>query len=175
MPEPITIPITGKDITKYYEGFRDKIYIDTKGNPTIGYGFNLADEGVRSALPKEVVSGKRPLKQVEAEGVFNKLYTTAQKDAIAFAGQDTFGKLDPQRRDVLIDMSYNLGLPKLSGFKRFRQALQKGDYDKAAVEMKDSDWYHQTGRRAKAHYKTMMTMPMPTEQEEALFGGSAIK
>jgi len=52
------------------------------------------------------------------------LYSQALSDAITFTGEDVFGKLDEGQRNVIIDMAYNLGLPKLRGFKKFKAAKE---------------------------------------------------
>ena len=136
--------------TKQFEGFRDKVYTDTTGNPTIGYGFNLNDKNMRSMVPAEVISGKRPLSQEEADKIFLVRYNQAAKDAFAYLGDDMM-KLDPQRQAIIVDMAYNMGPNKLSEFKQLKKAIQVGDYPRAASEMMDSNWYKQTGNRSKHH------------------------
>ena len=142
-------------ITKQYEGFRPTIYKDTKGNKTIGYGFNIFDPYVFKKLPEDITSGKRPIKKEEADIIFNDLYSNSQKDAVKWIGKETYNGLSPERQEVVNDMSYNLGRVKLSKFKKLRKALQAGDYDKAAEEMKDSDWYGQVKNRAKENIRRM--------------------
>jgi hypothetical protein len=44
-------------------------------------------------------------------------------------------------------MSFQLGLPKLSQFKKFKEALQNNDIETAILEMKDSRAYNQTTNR----------------------------
>jgi GH24 family phage-related lysozyme (muramidase) len=144
-----------EDITKEFEGWRDKKYNDSKGVPTIGWGFNLNEKAVRDMLPKDVLSGKRPLKQEEAEPIFKKLKSTAENNAKDFVGVDVFNGLDAARKTVLIDMAYNLGENKLAEFDRFKKALIEKDYNKAAKEMIDSDWYSQVGNRSKKLVKMM--------------------
>ena len=56
-----------------------------------------------------------------------------------------------------MDMLFNLGLSRLSGFKRMFRALRKGDYDTASKEMLDSKWARQVGPRAKRLAKMMKT------------------
>ena len=142
-------------ITKRYEGFSPTIYKDTLGNKTIGYGFNIYDPYVFKKLPEDVTSGKRPIKREEADIIFNNLYSHAQKDAVNWIGEETYSELSPERQEVINDMSYNLGSVKLSKFKELKKALQNGDYDKAAEEMKDSDWYSQVKNRAKENIRRM--------------------
>lgn len=145
----------GENLTKDFEGFSGKIYLDTEGKRTIGYGFNIDDKNIRSQIPKEVLNGKRSLSKQEANIIFNKLYKDATNDAINFIGKDRFNRLSENRKNVIIDMSYNLGISKLNGFKDFKAALLKGDYNKAADEMINSKWYKQVGRRSKALVRMM--------------------
>jgi len=136
--------------TKQFEGYRDKVYTDTKGNPTIGYGFNLNDKNMRSMIPADVIAQKRPLTQEEADKIFIVRYNQAAKDAADFLGKDIL-KLDPQRQAIIVDMAYNMGPNKLAEFKKMKVAILTGDNQRAAAEMKDSSWYKQTGNRAKHH------------------------
>jgi lysozyme len=136
--------------TKEFEGYRDKVYKDTKGNPTIGYGFNLNDSNIRKLVPTEVIAGVRPLAKEEADNIFLTRYNQAAKDAFNYLGKDML-RLDPQRQAIIVDMAYNLGANKLGEFKQMKKAIQSGDYNRAASEMKNSDWYKQTGRRARSH------------------------
>jgi lysozyme len=46
-------------------------------------------------------------------------------------------------------MCFNLGYPRLSGFKNFLSALKDEDWEKASLEMMDSKWATQVGDRAK--------------------------
>jgi lysozyme len=137
--------------TKQFEGFRDRVYTDTKGNPSIGYGFNLNDPNMRKMVPTDVIAGARALSKPEADKIFMARYNQAAREAFTYAGADNFMKLNPERQAILVDMAYNMGLPTLSTFKELRKALDSGDNQRAAAEMKNSDWYKQTGNRAKHH------------------------
>ncbi len=143
--------LLGPAATKVFEGFRSNIYKDTRGNPTIGYGFNLNDKVTASLIAPEVRLGKRPITQQEADVVFAGRYTIAVQDALQYIGPDVFTTLNPKQQTILVDMAYNLGLPKLNGFVELKKAILAGDDVKAAAEIKDSKFYKQTGRRAKHH------------------------
>ena len=56
--------------------------------------------------------------------------------------------LTDNRRRILANMCFNLGYPRLSGFKNFLAALKDEDWEKAAEEMMDSRWADQVGPRA---------------------------
>lgn len=55
---------------------------------------------------------------------------------------------EPAQR-ALCNMAFNLGWPRLSGFKKMLAALQRGDFLAAADEAEDSKWFGQVGARAK--------------------------
>ncbi|MAL83027.1 MAG: lysozyme [Idiomarina sp.] len=59
-----------------------------------------------------------------------------------------FASLDDVRQRVLINMTFNLGSPRLSMFKKFLAAVEAGNWHVAAAEMLDSKWAKQVGDRA---------------------------
>jgi lysozyme len=59
-----------------------------------------------------------------------------------------FNQLDDVRKDVMIDISFNLGATRLRGFKRALAAMEAADYKTAATEFLDSRWARQVGGRA---------------------------
>jgi len=56
--------------------------------------------------------------------------------------------LNDNRQRVIANMCFNLGHPRLSKFKKFIQAMQISDWERAAEEMLDSKWSSQVGDRA---------------------------
>ena len=56
--------------------------------------------------------------------------------------------LSEERQLVMANMCFNLGVTRLLKFKNFLAAMEKEDWDKAAVEMLDSRWAIQVGPRA---------------------------
>lgn len=113
-----------------HEGLRLKPYRCPSGKLTIGVGRNLEDVGITKAEAMFLLAND--IKRVSAE-------------LNAF---DWFKGLDPVRQLVLMDMCFNLGLSNLLKFKKMISALERGDYDKAHVEMLDSLWATQVGSRA---------------------------
>jgi lysozyme len=112
------------------EGLRLKPYRDTVGKLTIGVGRNIEDDGIS-----------------EAEA-----YALLDNDIITHTLQaqklPVFQSLDSVRQDVLIDMVFNMGLPRVMGFKKMLAALAVGDWNEAAAEMRCSKWAEQVGNRA---------------------------
>ena len=116
---------------KRHEGFKAKPYLCTAGKTTIGYGRNLDDAGVSKD---------------EAEAMLVNDIITAT--AGAWALFLSYEQLNDARKDVLINMCFNLGRARLSGFKNMIAAVNDGYFDLAAKEMLNSKWAKQVGNRA---------------------------
>ena len=125
-----------RQMTKDFEGLRCKPYKCSAGKLTIGYGRNLDDVGISLD---------------EADYMFNNDFNKAYEDVLWLLTKYDIdvNNLSECRLFVLTDMCFNLGRARLFMFKKLFQALKKGDYDTAAEEMKDSNWYKQVGNRAK--------------------------
>lgn len=136
-----------EELTKQFEGFK-KGWYTINGRKTIGYGFELSNPVVKKLLPRDVVLGRRRLEKDEADKIFSEVYKQAEKDARSFVGNKTFNKLSPKRQAVVKDMAYNLGSSRLGKFEKFREALQRGDFNRASQEMKSSKWHSQVKDRA---------------------------
>ena len=156
---------SGASLTKKYEGFRSKVYKDTVGKKTIGYGFNLEDPYTASLIPQDIKEGKRELTEEEATPIFNKRYSQAEADRKTYLGEDLDKRLSQPIKDVVTDLSYNMGLSKLSKFSGFKKALEESDYERAALELQyinpdakekiETPWYSQVGDRAKEHIERL--------------------
>jgi lysozyme len=128
-----------KRFAEWAEDRRNYPYEDSVGKLTIGIGRNLEDNG---------------LSDEEVDTLFYNDHESAYKDAEGF---EWFDDLDPIRRMVVVDMIFNMGLPRFLGFINTIKALEAGDYPRAAREMQDSRWYRQVGRRSKPLVRAMAT------------------
>src|SRR5712692_276836 len=112
------------------EGRKPKIYYDTLNIPTIGIGFNL-----KEGLDNEEIDfifqhrWKRILAELKAKAPF--LLT-----------------LDDVRLGAMMNMAWNMGIPRLLGFTKMFDALAASNFTKAADEARNSYWYSQVGARA---------------------------
>jgi len=134
------------ELLELHEGNRRFVYEDTLGVPTIGVGFNLEDEGL---YPEEI--------QFILDNRIEKYAREAQQ---AFP---SFRFLGSTRQTVIIDMLYNLGLTRLTKFKKMWSYIDRRDYEKAATEMLDSKWAKQVGNRSKRLARMMETGEWPEE------------
>ena len=141
----------GEKLTKGWEGCELKVYKDSRGFLTIGWGFNLQANGAAltcanvGANYQALCQGVDELTQEQADAIFDQLYG----DAVGAAREDVanFDDLSDPAQQVVADMAYNLGKAGLAKFHNFIAALAIPDYQKAADEMVDSAWYTQVGRR----------------------------
>ena len=60
-----------------------------------------------------------------------------------------FAELDEVRKDCMVNICFQLGLPRLKKFKMSLAHMKNGDYDLAADEFLMSNWANQTPARAK--------------------------
>ena len=123
-----------KEELKQDEGYVEKIYRDSLGFLTCGWGHHL-------------YLGSR-INQTIAEEFLKMDIADAISDYYRFQ-KATGVKLDPRRARVIINMLFNMGLPKVLGFKNMIKALKDKNYEKAAREMINSKWAIQVGDRAK--------------------------
>ena len=107
---------------KRHEGFRGVPYQDA-GGWAVGFGCNLSQD---------------PLTEGEGEHLLlNRLLRAKQAAVRVFPFYDA---LDPERQNVLVEMTYQMGEGGISKFKKFLAALTGGNWKEAHDEMLDSKW-----------------------------------
>ncbi len=127
------------------EGIRTTAYKDTLNNWTIGVGHLIK-------IPDEEYLLDKELTDLEVDQIFTTDLNQAIDDARKFIDIDN---LSEDAFFVVVDMAFNLGLPKLMRFQNFQQALKEKDYKKASREMLDSLWARQLPNRSKRLAKQM--------------------
>jgi GH24 family phage-related lysozyme (muramidase) len=134
--------------TKLNEGWVNKVYSDSLGLPTCGYGFCLVDPDVARLIPRVVIDGVTPLSRDIGDKIFDTLYFRAICDANIFLGQDIFSGLTDDHKRVIVDLAYQLGLLRLSSFVRFKRNILDKNWPGAAAELLDSKYAKQCPNRA---------------------------
>lgn len=61
---------------------------------------------------------------------------------------DFFNFLDDDRQNAIASMAYNIGMPRLLGFKKMLAAIEAKDWKRAADEARSSRWAGEVGARA---------------------------
>ena len=125
-----------KERIKKHEGFVNKIYLDSLGKATIGYGHLITpndnfEEGVEYS--KELL-----------DEVFNTDFLRAKRDADELLQEISIVE---QAHGIIIEMVFQLGKTGVSKFKKMFTALSIQDYNEAANQMLDSQWRKQTPKR----------------------------
>ena len=128
-----------QDLIKH-EGVVLEIYLDSEGLHTCGVGhlIKLGDAEFKKAVGT-------PITQERALELFRQDLAVSIKEC-----EQLFPNLgdypDPVQR-VLVNMTFNLGRPRLSKFKAMAAAIEKRDWNTAADEMVNSKWYRQVKGR----------------------------
>ena len=130
---------------KETEGFKERIYEDSLGMPTVGYGFLLtaltADElalngGKAEPMSKDVADKILKLK-------LEKL------TAAVFATFNWLKEKPKNIQEVVIEMAYQLGVSKVKKFVTTMHHIRVGEYRAAYQSGMNSLWAKQTPNRAK--------------------------
>jgi GH24 family phage-related lysozyme (muramidase) len=125
-----------KSRIKKHEGFLAKVYLDSLGKATIGYGHLLTEE---DDFVEGVIYDKDIL-----EALFEKDFNKAVQGAEELLKDYNIALV---AKEVIIEMVFQLGKTGVSKFKKMFDALKNNDYSRAAAEMLNSAWYRQTPSR----------------------------
>ncbi len=109
-----------------------RAYRCPSGRLTIGVGRNIEDVGITEAEALHLLGND--LTRVESELDRNVPWWRALPE--------------PAQRG-LVNMAFNLGWPRLSGFRKMLAALEEGNFTRAAAEALHSRWAGQVGARAR--------------------------
>ena len=135
-----------------HEGLKLQVYQDTLGIDTIGIGRNLEDRGIT----------KQELDELDIPNIDHVYeYGITEADAVYLATNDVqiveeelvrahpcVDRLDSVRQLIVMDMAFNMGVPRLCKFKKMWSAIHEEKFDVAAKEMLDSRWANQVKGRA---------------------------
>jgi lysozyme len=127
---------------KKEEGERLRIYDDATGkefrkgdtligNLTIGVGINIM-----------------VIDRYESNILLEHRLAEARRDAWGVFGYSLFASWPQNRQDVFVDMIYNIGITRFSGFVDMIAAAKAGEWELVKAEMLDSDWARQLPTRA---------------------------
>jgi lysozyme len=120
-----------KAVLRKHEADSLKLYKCSAGKWTIAVGRNLEDNGISQDESDLMLDN-------DVKGVLRECRENF----------DWFCGLSEARRIVVASMVFNLGLSRFLGFKRTIDAIRLHDFERAAIEMLDSRWAIQVGRRA---------------------------
>lgn len=121
-----------------FEGFRAHLYDDATGKPpvkswvgnlTTGYGWNIEGAGINTELGLIVL-------KYQVEKVATELSQRFH----------WFVKLSQDRKRAIGNLSFNMGIGRLLGFKKALRAMEYHTFEIAANELLDSRWAKQVSK-----------------------------
>jgi len=136
-----------------HEGMVLTVYKDSLGIDTIGIGRNLKDRGISREeldyldIPNMEVVYEHGISEADAR--YLALNDIAIVENELCRVHTCVENLDSVRQLVLMDMAFNMGVPRLCKFKLMWNAIHEQNWEAASREMLDSKWARQVGRRAK--------------------------
>ena len=130
-----------RDQLKIDEGVKYEIYNDHLGYATFGIGHLIVEGDEEHGSPVGTTVSEDRVNAVFDEDV-QKYISESKK---VFSNLDD---LPETAQQVIVNMCFNMGAPRLSQFKKFIAGVNAGDWKTAAVEMMDSRWAKQVGDRA---------------------------
>ena len=123
------------------EGVVYKIYNDHLGYPTFGIGHLIREEDPEFGEPVGT-----PVSEERVTDAFAKDFAISENECKVL--YSFWEELPEEVQEILVNMMFNLGRPRLSKFKKMNAALEMGDWKTAAIEGRDSLWYKQVTNRA---------------------------
>ena len=126
------------EMIKKHEGVRTRPYKDSLGLWTVGVGHLIGDG---KSLPPE---WNREFTKEEVNALFLKDYEKHKEMAMKTPG---WSKANETGQAAMIDLAFNMGGSWYKKFPATSKALEAGDFEKAADNLKDSKWYQQVKSR----------------------------
>ena len=125
-----------EDIIREEGGLLLEPYQDHLGFWTTGAGHLIRDNEKDELM--------NPISKERAVELFQGDLSVSVKDAESFCKDMN---IDDNIKECVTHMAFQLGLPKLNQFKKFKKALEDNDIAEAMAQMKDSKAYRQTTNR----------------------------
>ena len=130
-----------RETLKVDEGVKNEIYLDHLGLATCGIGHLITEDDPEHGL--EVGT------HIDDERV-NELF---DQDVQVTLGEcrllyNDFDDLPEEAQQIIANMMFNMGRPRLSRFHKMKQAVDGRDWIEAGNQMMDSRWYKQVTTRA---------------------------
>lgn len=130
-----------RETLKVDEGVKNEIYLDHLGLPTCGIGHLITEDDPEHGLDVGT--------HIDDERV-NELF---DQDVQVTLGEcrllyNDFDDLPEEAQQIIANMMFNMGRPRLSKFKKMKEAVDGRDWIEAGNQMMDSRWYKQVTTRA---------------------------
>jgi lysozyme len=125
-----------KEEIKLHEGYRDTVYLDSLSKRTVGFGHLCVEDHWED--------GKQYDKKY-LEEIFEKDFNIALNDANKILEGKPVNHI---AREVIIELVFNIGMPRTKKFVKCLAALDNEDYNEAGNQILDSLYAKQVPARA---------------------------
>lgn len=130
------------------EGKKLIVYLDSEGLPTVGIGHLIR--------PSDNLKLGDKITDLQCSNFFMHDIAIAVESCEKLI--PNFISLPEEVKQIIANMMFNLGINRLSQFKKFLAAINAKNYAEAANQMQNSKWYSQTKCRAERLTKRMRAL-----------------
>ena len=130
-----------RDTLKVDEGCVNSIYLDHLNLPTLGIGHHINEWDEEYGKPVGT-----PVSEERVNELFDKDIEITIDECEQLFGN--FQELPEEVQQILANMMFNLGRPRLSKFRKLCKAVAEKNWQECAAQMHDSKWRTQVPNRA---------------------------
>lgn len=130
-----------RDTLKVDEGCVNSIYLDHLNLPTLGIGHLINEWDEEYGKPVGT-----PVSEERVNELFDKDVKVTIEECEQLFGN--FNDLPEEVQQILANMMFNLGRPRLSKFRKLCKAVAERNWKECAIQMEDSKWHKQVTKRA---------------------------
>ena len=123
---------------KIDEGVVYGIYNDHLGYPTFGVGHLILEDDEEFGRPVGTA-----VTEERVRACFSRDLDIAERECCTLYVEGDFRAFPDEVQQILVNMMFNMGRPRLSKFKKMNEAIAQKDWKRAAIEGRDSQWYRQ--------------------------------
>ena len=130
-----------RDQLKIDEGCVNSVYLDHLNLPTVGIGHLVTEWDEEYGKPVGT-----PISDDRVNELFDQdVQVTIDECKVLF---DDFDDLPEEAKQVIANLMFNMGRPRLSKFVKFREAVRNRDWVESGRQLKESRYYTQVTARA---------------------------
>ena len=137
-----------RDQLKIDEGCVNSVYLDHLNLPTVGIGHLVTEWDDEYGKPVGTEVSEERVNELFDQDV----QVTIDECKLLY---NNFDELPEEAQQIIANMMFNMGRPRLSRFHKMKKAVDAGDWEEAGNQMKDSRWYDQVTTRADRLVKRM--------------------
>ena len=130
------------------EGCVHSVYLDHLNLKTVGIGHLLTEWDEEYDKPVGTEVSEERVNELFAKDI----QVTIDECKVLY---EHFDDLPEEAQRIIANMMFNLGRPRLSKFKKMREAVMDANWIEAAIQMEDSLWAKQVPNRAERLCESM--------------------